>query len=133
MIDSNQFKELKKIIEDYQKVKIIDFKNYGESEFKFTTYPVSRGDKPSMEFIIQDGSFRLININLAIKGKGTGTAIFNWIKEYCIKNNLKKFEVKTVRLDNIAMNTLCRKFGMRAINKREENGQWFVDYELELT
>lgn len=132
MINIKDFEELKQLIENSQRIKLIDFENYMNSNFKFTIYSKNGEDKPSLDFIIQDNSFRLINIHLKITNSGTGTEIFKWIIEYCNHRNLGFFKVVGVDIDNKCMNKLCKNFKMEKTNKRKSEDKYYCDYELEV-
>lgn len=107
----NDFNEIKSIIESKEGIGM-EFSDIPKSP-KFSLYPSDGSRRPNIEFRVNENEFVLTDLYLITDNKDIGTEIFQWIKDFCIKNNLLHFYVKTVAEDKIAMHKLCKRFKMQ--------------------
>lgn len=132
----SDIKNLQRLIEHHEQVKVI---NWGKENL-YDFAPLSSGSpqtdeeaRPTIRFILnlQSKIFTLQWLYLKKQGTGTGTKVFNWIKEFCEKYKFKIFEVKCVGKDKSAMLRLCVKMGMKINKKYDDSTNTFFDFRYE--
>lgn len=139
---SMEINNLKELIEKKEKVKLEDLnKSVNEKRgiFDFKPVNINSGDpdkdveaRPTIRVKVdkENRIFTLQLLYLKCHKKGTGSLIFDWIKEYCIEKEFKLFKVRGVKANNEGMNKLCHNKELKVDESVYEEGSKYYHYSM---